>query len=392
MCLCAIVLVFWALWEDFFVFLIWLMLMQLCFQDCWPPPWPPGSIVLLSPLCSTWCPSPCCLCSLWPTWRYNNSMTQSLIYKDQDTKFSSGCFLQNSAVCSTFLLFSATNARGRNITAGSHLQFSTVQLSVLTSHILSINGDILLKCTWFLFCNLAEMFLVLKWLRCGIQNKVNRTYILTEADNWLSSLCLMLLLFLDQEIESLVTGDLLFLMNYFSANFSLLVCSSWNFKECLQKWGYMVEFIFYFNKTWITSCLCWAWWRSIRKRSFDTCPILFPCSTGGFAAHVVRALPHQDQQLPLPGGMMQPGTNDQRGEDCGSFTLNSREGERAHSQWGHVVITRSCFPPIFCENPQKDTSVWITNAPTRLIFGPYILRPHLCFISASAFLFISSSL
>lgn len=62
------------------------------------------------------------------------------------------------------------------------------------------------------------------------------------------------------------------------------------------------------------------------------CPILFPCSTGGFAAHVVRALPHQDQQLPLPGGMMQPGTNDQRGEDCGSFTLNSREGERAHSQ------------------------------------------------------------
>lgn len=42
-------------------------------QDCWLPPWPPGSIVLHSPLCSTWCPSPCCLCSPWPTWRYNNS-------------------------------------------------------------------------------------------------------------------------------------------------------------------------------------------------------------------------------------------------------------------------------------------------------------------------------
>ncbi|XP_029300775.1 signal peptide peptidase-like 3 isoform X2 [Cottoperca gobio] len=50
---------------------------------------------------------------------------------------------------------------------------------------------------------------------------------------------------------------------------------------------------------------------------------------GRFAAHVVRALPHQDQQLPLPGGMMHPGINDQCGEDCGSFTFlleGRREG------------------------------------------------------------------
>lgn len=39
-------------------------------QVCWLPPWPLVFTARLSlPFC-TWCPSLCCLCSPWPTWRY----------------------------------------------------------------------------------------------------------------------------------------------------------------------------------------------------------------------------------------------------------------------------------------------------------------------------------
>lgn len=97
--------------------------------------------------------------------------------------------------------------------------------------------------------------------------------------------------------------------------------------------------------------------------------------TGRFAAHVVRALPRQDQQLPLPGGMMHPGINDQRGEDCGSFTLiRGKERGRTHSEAMLSSLVHA-FRQSSVKNPQKDTSVWITTPPTRLIFGPYILPP-----------------
>lgn len=69
-----------------------------------------------------------------------------------------------------------------------------------------------------------------------------------------------------------------------------------------------------------------------------------------------------------------------------------REG--AHSQWGHVVTTSSCFSPI-CENPQKDTNVWITTAPhpTHQHDSFMVLTSclfHLHFLFAVYFLYITA--
>lgn len=70
------------------------------------------------------------------------------------------------------------------------------------------------------------------------------------------------------------------------------------------------------------------------------------------------------------------------------FSLDFREGERVHSQWGHVVITCSCFPPVFCENPQKDTSVWTTTPHHDSSLVPTSSPFHLHFRFAVYFLFI----
>lgn len=117
--------------------------------------------------------------------------------------------------------------------------------------------------------------------------------------------------------------------------------------------------------------------------------------TGGFAAHVVRAFPRKDQQLSLPGGMMHLEMNNQRGEDCWSFPFTIGK-ETGRTQWGHVVITCSCFPLNFCEPPPhslppRRTPVWGSQwPPTRLIFGSYILT---VFISTPLFfLFVFWSL
>lgn len=117
------------------------------------------------------------------------------------------------------------------------------------------------------------------------------------------------------------------------------------------------------------------------------CVNLCLCSTGGFAAHVVGALPCQDQQLPLPGGMMHPGTNDQRGEDCGSFPLIIRGKERGYT---HSEAMLSSLVHAFCQSsvktlrrtpvcgsqqPQHDSSSVPTSSPfhLRFLFSVYFL-------------------
>lgn len=88
---------------------------------------------------------------------------------------------------------------------------------------------------------------------------------------------------------------------------------------------------------------------------------------------------------------MHPGINDQRGEDCGSFTL-IRGKERGHT---HSEAMLSSLVHAFRQSSVKKKTLRRTpvcvdhNAPTRLIFCLYILHR---FIFASSFLFISSSL
>lgn len=86
---------------------------------------------------------------------------------------------------------------------------------------------------------------------------------------------------------------------------------------------------------------------------------------------------------------MHPGINDQRGEDCGSFTLiRGKERGRTHSEAMLSSLVHA-FRQSSVKKPSEGHQCVDHNAPTRLIFCLYILHR---FIFASSFLFISSSL
>ncbi len=57
-----------ALYEILTVVLFWWFSLFPS-QVCWLQPWPLVFTVRPSLPSCTWCPSPCCLCSPWPTWR-----------------------------------------------------------------------------------------------------------------------------------------------------------------------------------------------------------------------------------------------------------------------------------------------------------------------------------
>lgn len=122
-------------------------------------------------------------------------------------------------------------------------------------------------------------------------------------------------------------------------------------------------------------------------------------SAGRPAAHVVRAFPRQDQQLALPGGMMHPGTADQCGEDCRSFTLNWREGQReGGGGWGGALTVRPSLVHTFRRSyveqnkrtPLKDTGVWITTPRLDSSLVPASAASRLRFLFPVDFLFISA--
>lgn len=118
----------------------------------------------------------------------------------------------------------------------------------------------------------------------------------------------------------------------------------------------------------------------------DSCPNWCLWSAGGFAAHVVRALPCQDQQLPLPGGMMHPGINNQCGEDCGSFTLiRGKERGRTHSEamlsslvhaFRQSSVKTLRRTPVCGSQRPNTTHLWSLHPPPfhlRFLFSVYFL-------------------
>lgn len=114
----------------------------------------------------------------------------------------------------------------------------------------------------------------------------------------------------------------------------------------------------------------------------------FLWSPGWPAAHVVRTISHQDQQLPLPGGMMHPGVNwPARGRtaDPLPYLEGRREGALTVRPCRHHSFM--LFRQIFCEKPSKGHwCVWITAPQHDSSLVPTSAR--LCFL----FLFVSSSL
>lgn len=144
----------------------------------------------------------------------------------------------------------------------------------------------------------------------------------------------------------------------------------------------MVQCFFFFSSTKSGTNIFSADLMSMYQESFvSRLMTLVSGSTGGFAAYVVRALPYQDQQLSLPGGMMHSGINDQRGEDCGSFTLiRGKERGRTHSE-----AMLSSLVHAFRQSSVKTlkrTPVCGSQRPNTT--HPWSLRPAR-FISASSF-------
>lgn len=96
---------------------------------------------------------------------------------------------------------------------------------------------------------------------------------------------------------------------------------------------------------------------------------------------------------------MHPGTADQCGEDCRSFTLNWREGQReGGGGWGGALTVRPSLVHTFRRSyveqnkrtPLKDTGVWITTPRLDSSLVPASAASRLRFLFPVDFLFISA--
>lgn len=96
---------------------------------------------------------------------------------------------------------------------------------------------------------------------------------------------------------------------------------------------------------------------------------------------------------------MHPGTADQCGEDCRSFTLNWREGQReGGGGWGGALTVRPSLVHTFRrsyveqnkQTPLKDTGVWITTPRLDSSLVPASAASRLRFLFPVDFLFISA--